>query len=373
MTITVMRTEAEFADIHMNYGGSSFSGALFDRGYADMPSAWSVWALFSGLLHDIGPDEDTNARVRLGKAMEPVIAGEVAFQKGWDLIEGWDYHDCSIYQSADEMLAAGHARIFVHHPDEPLKIGCTVDFYIREHEDGPGIIECKTRDYLQWVTSYTDDDASIRDRIQLAHQLACHPEIQGGAIAALVGGNDLKVYVYKRADLADMIADIEAKWRELFKRVKEKDEPVLTGGELPYWLQAHDERLGVAENVLAIDTAPIADDMSFDAMAAEYLDAANRRKHYEKIEKLRKAQIVQRLDEHKRARSNRYQVRASYSNVKGKSLTTADVEKAGGVIEVRKPHIRVTLKFDDDPMTTQAPTEAALKAGMDAQAPLDRE
>ena len=366
MTITVMRSESEFADIHRNYGGSSFSGALFDRGYADMPSAWSVWAMFSGLLDDVGPDEDTNARVRLGKAMEPVIAGEVAFQKGWDLIEGWRYHGLK------DRVHVADKRIFVHHPDESLKIGCTVDFYIREHEDGPGIAECKNRDYLQWVTSYDDDDASIRDQIQLAHQLACHPEIQWGAIVALVGGNDLKVYVYKRAALADMISDIEAKWRELFQMVKEKREPILTGGELPYWLQVHDERLGVAEDTLAIDDSPIADDISFDEMAAEYLDAVGQRKYYNYIVDTRKAQIVQHLAEHSRARSNRYQVRASYSNVKGKSLTTADLEAAGGVIEVRQPHIRVTLKFDDDPMTVQAPTEAALKAGMDAQAPLDR-
>ncbi len=373
MTITVMKSESEFAQIHYHYGGSSYSGALFDRGYADMPSAWSVWAWFSRLLDDVGPDEDTNARVRLGKAMEPVIAGEVAFQKGWDLIDGLDYHQPEEDQTHVVIPDPDDYRIFVHHPDETLPIGCTVDFYVREHEDGPGIIECKNRDYLQWVTSYTDDDASIRDQMQLAHQLACHPEIQWGAIAALVGGNDLKVYVYKRADLADMITDIEAKWRELFLMVKEKREPILTGGELPYWLAAHDERLGLTEDALAIGTESIVDDMTFDDMASEFLDAAERRKHYEKIEKLRKAQIVQHLDEHSRARSNRYQVRASYSNVKGKSLTTADLEKAGGKIVIRKPFIRVTLKFDDDPMTAQAPTEAALKAGMDAQAPLDRE
>ncbi len=368
MTITVMKSESEFAHIHRTYGGSSFSGALFDRGYADMPSAWSVWAMFSGLLDDVGPDEDTNARVRLGKAMEPVIAGEVAFQKGWDLIEGYEYLDWTLANSA----WSTKFRLFVHHPDESLKIGCTVDFYIREHEDGPGIIECKNRDYLQWVTSYDDDDASIRDQIQLAHQLACHPEIQWGAIAALVGGNDLKVYVYKRAALADMISDIEAKWRELFLMVKEKREPVLTGGELPHWLQVHDERLGTHDDPLAIDAGDIVDDMTFDDVAAEYLDAAERRKHYEKIEKKRKAQIVQHLAEHSRARSNRYQVRASYANVEGQAIRTADVEKAGGVIVVKKPHIRVTLKFADDPMTVQAPTEDALKAGMDAQAPLDR-
>lgn len=371
MTITVMKTEDQFAEIHRTIGGSSYSAALFDRGYADMPSAWSVWAWFSGKLQDMGPDEETNARVRIGKAIEPVIAAEVAFQKGWDLIYGWQYHVHD--DQIDEMAVAFCDRIFVHHPDDTLKIGCTVDRYIREHEDGPGIIECKNRDYLQWVTSYTDDDASIRDRIQLAHQLACHPEIAWGAIAALVGGNDLKVYVYKRADLADIIADVEERWRRLFKMVKDKEEPVLTGGELPNWLLVHDEGLGSTIETLSITDDKITDDMTFDDMAAEYLDAAERRKHYNKIEGTRKAQIVQHLDEHVVARSNRYKVRASYSKVTGKTITTAEVEAAGGEIVIRKSSTRVTLKFDDDPMTAQAaPNEALLKAGMDAQAPLDK-
>ncbi len=101
--ITVMKSEADFAEIHLNYGGSSFSAALFDRGYADMPSAWSVWALFSGKLEDVGPDEETDARVRIGKAIEPIIAGEVAHKMGWDLIEGWEYH---VDQTSQGVLTA---------------------------------------------------------------------------------------------------------------------------------------------------------------------------------------------------------------------------------------------------------------------------
>lgn len=361
--ITVMKTEADFADIHQNYGGSSFAAALFDRGYGDMPSAWSVWAVFSGKLDDLGPDEDANARVRIGKAIEPVIAAEVAFKMGWDLLEGHMYHDDATSQD----------RIFVHHPDADLKIGCTVDRYIREHEDGPGIIECKNRDFMQWIDSYTDDDASIRDRIQLAHQFACHPEITWGAIAALVGGNDLKIYRYKRKDLQEMIDDVEARWRWIWGKIDGQEEPTLTGGELPNWLKVHDEQLGLTEDALSIGDDTVAEGLTFDQIAADYLDAGERRKHYDKIEKNHKAYIVQHLQEHKFARSNRFKVRATYSNVKGKIITTAEVEAAGGEMEIRKPHVRCTLKFDDDPMDSQGPAKPSrdtLKAAMDAQAPL---
>lgn len=372
--ITVMKTEADFAEIHQNYGGSSYSAALFDRGYADMPSAWSVWALFSGKLEDVGPDEETNARVRIGKAIEPIIAGEVAHKMGWDLIEGYDYHDVDLLTIP---LEYNEGRIFVHHPDKELKIGCTVDRYIREHEDGPGIVECKNRDFLQWVENYTDDDASIRDQIQLAHQFACHPEIQWGAVAALVGGNDLKIYRYKRADLQEMIDDVESRWRWLWGKIESQEEPTLTGGELPNWLRVHDEGLGVHEEALPIGGDTVADGMTFDQLAEEYLDAVGRRTTYGKIEKERKAQIVQHLQEFKFARSNRYKVRASYAKVQGKSVTVAEVEAAGGELVIRNAHIRVTLKFDDDPMTEQGspsasprPSQSALKKAMDAQAPL---
>lgn len=368
--ITVMKTEDQFADIHRNYGGSSFAAALFDRGYGDMPSAWSVWAVFSGKLEDLGPDEEANARVRLGKAIEPVIAGEVAHLKGWDLLEGFQYHKSKI-----DLLKHADARIFVHHPDKDLKIGCTVDRYIREHEDGPGIIECKNRDYMQWIESYTDEDASIRDQIQLAHQLACHPEIQWGAIAALVGGNDLKVYTYKRHDLQEMIDDVEARWRWIWGKIESQEEPTLTGGELPNWLKAHEDGLGLSDEPLVIPDDPVADGMTFDQLAEEYLDANSRTKTYKKIADNRKAQVIQRLQENSRARSNRYHVKATYSKVKGKTITAADLGP-DGAFEVRKPHVRVTLKFDDDPMTGQGdsrkPTKEELKAGMDAQAPIDQ-
>jgi hypothetical protein len=368
--ITIMKNEADFARVHREYGGSSYSAALFDRGYQDMPSAWSVWALFSGKLEDIGPDEDTNNRVRIGKAIEPVIAEEVAFKMGWDLLEGAFYHADEQGWELSPSDPINASRIYVHHPDETLKIGCTVDRYIREHEDGPGIIECKNRDFMQWIENYTDDDASIRDQIQLAHQFACHPEIKWGAIAALVGGNDLKLYRYKREDLTDMIADIESRWRWLFSKVDAKEEPPLTGLELPNWLKAHEDGLGLTQDELTINDDLVGDGMTFDQLAEEYQEAGSRRKHYDKLEKQRRAQIVQHLNEHSKARSNRYRVFAKYSKVKGKSVTIADVKAAGGELEIRKEHFRLTLNFKDDAMTDQGkPTAGEKKAAKDFQAP----
>ena len=79
-----------------------------------------------------------------------------------------------------------------------------------------------------------------------------------------------------------------------------------------------------------------------------------------KTKKEMKAKIVQRLGDHKFARSNRFHVRHTVTEVAESTST-------------RKAHKRSTLKFDDDPVDAQdAPAPADLQAGMDAQAPLDK-
>lgn len=392
--------EEHFQQIHSQYGGSSFSAALFDCGYQDMPSAFSVYAHFKGLVPHDGSNLDNVARVRIGKMMEKVIAAETTHQKGWELLTGAHYHD----------IANAHEdRVFVLHPDPALRMGCTVDCYVKEHEDGPGIIECKNRDYLQWLDGYIDGHASIRDRIQLSHQFLCHPEIKWGCIAALVGGNTLEIYTYKPADLADIMADIEAGWRDMWRRVDEGDEPTLTGNELPLWLLAHNEALGVSPAVLRLDVDAMAGDLPFDKAAQTYVEANSLAKTYTKAAKEMKAVLIQSLQEHGRARSNRYHVVCKYSNIDAAIVTLPENIKVGlraaslvpELMEADQAHIeaaldwsqptrkastRTTLKFELDPVDPEAqaamqananmqapeakPTADMKKAHMDAQAPL---
>ena len=379
MPIIEIKDDEHWHQLRAKHGGSSESGALFGYGYTDLPSKWSLWAIHAGKMAT--PDLDDDDRVWMGKEIEPVIARMVVRKMGWDLIE---------------------KKIYVTHPNPDIKMGSTVDRYIVEHEDGPGICELKNRDFLRWVDDYTEEDASIRDRIQLAHQFCCHPEATWGAVGVLVGGTELKIYKYKREDLAEMMADIEAGWVDLWRRVAEDDEPELTDGELPNWLRVHQERLREETASLTIE------DGSFDDMVEAFQIADVLAKENEKIAKKLKASIVQKLDTHPMARSNRFSVRAKYVEVadtilpvtKGfmKALlyslefagNNGDGETCGvintiikdGGIKARKGHSRILLKFDDSPMPTRDPEAAAaehraknkpsaaeLKAGMDMQAP----
>ena len=390
MTITPVdiKSEKHFDELHRTYGGSSFAPALFDAGYADMPSMYSVYAHLSGQVEDVGPAD--SQRLRIGKMIENVIAAELNLATGWSIIDAREYWHGK----------PGATRMFVL--DKERRIGATCDRYVKEHEDGPGIIECKNRDYLQWVENYTDEDASIRDQIQLAHQFVLHPEITWGCVAVLVGGNSLKHYVYRPTDgkMPEIMADVEAKWAELWQRIADRDEPTLMGAELPIWLEAHRDALErPPEDLIEIGADHVkGTELTFDMIAKDYLDAKERAKHYGKIERDMKALIVQRLDEHTTARSNRYRIVAKYTPVKASSVTLpltvqdglrgllpklsrSEQNFLGTVIgfekETRKAGFRLTLNFDDDPVDAEAQAAQAeqrkrdMKAAQDFQAPLD--
>lgn len=301
--------EAHWHSLRARVIGSSDVPALFDYGYANKPSAWSVYAEKTGMIpHADLDDED---RVWIGKQMEPVIAAYVTRRFGYDLIDG--------------------ARWHVVHPKFDF-MGCTIDRFVVEHEDGIGIVETKNRDFLEFRDNYFDpktgeEAPSLRDKIQVAHQFACLPEVQWGMLAVLVGGNDLKTFLFKREELADMIADIEKACADMHDRLIQGDEPDVTARELPDWLKAHQEAFRLEEPPQDIDST------TFDEDVETYLDADATAKEKKKIADQAKARVLQRCGEFKFNRSNRYQVRVNRSEVEEK-------------MTLRKAHSRVTLKIE---------------------------
>lgn len=315
-------------------GGSSDSPALFDHGYANMPSAWTLWALKSGEISAKELWKEDDDRAWYGKELQGLTARAVTRKMGWDLID---------------------AGLYVYHPDATTRMASTVDFYCTKHEDGIGIIECKNRDYFRWLDDYTETEASIKDQIQLAHQFACHPKIKWGAIAVLVGGNELKVYPYQREALEHMIDDIETEWRLMWQRVADKDEPALTGKEMPNWLKVHLEDLGKIEEPVELPS-------SLNSTIAAYNHAKEELKELNKVKSNAEAEILQAMQTRGAGISNVYRVGIKYSEVAEST-------------SVRKAHVRktITIKTNDFERTEADPevTAATIQAGIDAQAPLD--
>lgn len=334
MTTYPIKGVEDNAAMRRQFGGSSEVGALFGVGYDNMPSRWSLWAVKSGKME--APPLDDDDRVFMGKVIEPAIAALVRRKTGWDIYPAGVY---AVKDGADGK------------PDMAYRMGATIDYSVSEHEDGPGIIECKNRDFIRWKEDYTDDDASMRDRLQLAHQFACLPGMKWGVVAVLVGGNELKLYRYTRAAMATMIADIEAAWLQFWRDVDAGNEPKLDEGEVPAWLSIHPER---PEQPAVVDVT----DPTFDQDCATYLSNDATAKAAAKIAAAARARIIQAIEKHGGARSNQYRVRATY----------IDVPEA--VIN-RKAYQQIRLNFDFDPRPAMDPDAkaATLRAAEAFQAP----
>lgn len=220
----------DHAALRARYGGSSEAPALFGLGYESLASPYMVWALKCGIVQPPALDDDD--RVFFGRELEGVIGKAVARKHGWELRRA-------------EFYAVNEAH----------RMGATIDFEVVSHPDGPGIIETKNRDYIAWRRSYSETEAADRDKIQLAHQFACIPEMEWGCIAVLVGGNEIKTYPYTRAELVPCIADVKAAWDDLWRRVRDRDEPPLTASDVPTWLRQHPESNGGALVLDHPDTA----------------------------------------------------------------------------------------------------------------------
>lgn len=338
MTTIEIKHNAEWLALRKLYGGGSEAAALFDVGYESLPTKWSLWAWKSGKLPPSDLEDDD--RVAIGKLIEPVIAQLVTRKRGWDLERVRQY---VIKDGPDGK------------PDERLRMGATLDYIVREHEDGPGIVECKNRDYLQWVQHYTNDAPSQRDIVQVAHQLSCMPECQWAAVAVLVGGNDLKVYTFKRSTLAPIIRDVEAAWADLWQRVASGDEPSLTGDDMPAWLETQEFKPAPA---LYIDDGTIEGDGGFDDLVDRYLISNGTAKQHAKIADDAKAKILQRLEAHEHAQSNRHKIKATYTKVAASVVRLPDLYR-----EILK---RAAIVMRKSPLTWMGLTPEQIATDLDS-------
>lgn len=145
-----------------------------------------------------------NDRMKWGRNLEPAIAQGVADDQGWKI-----------------------AKLDVYMRDIDVRMGSSFDYQIVSSSDGPGILEIKNVDWLQFQQKWIDHgnenyEAPEHIELQVQHQL----EISGfewAAIAVLVGGNEAKV-LHRNRDRG-IGADIRAKVTEFWERVKANRPP----------------------------------------------------------------------------------------------------------------------------------------------------
>lgn len=141
---------------------------------------------------------EDNERMKWGRRLEAAIAYGIAEDHGWD---------------------ARPFKVYGRHDDCP-RMGSSFDFEVIDPERGPGILEIKNVDSLQYRRAGWEDEegaeAPVHIEIQLQHQL----EVSGrawGAIGVLVGGNTPKVFIRERdTDIGESIRNkIAAFWRSI--------------------------------------------------------------------------------------------------------------------------------------------------------------
>lgn len=158
--------------------GASEAAAIM--GESKWATPFSVWA---AKVHDIDVIEETE-RMRIGKALEPVIA---------DLFSDWAEQNIGEYcylEGDGETLFTS-----VHHPF----IACSPDKIVcKRNGDVIGILEIKTtdgRNLADWI-----DAPPLYYQIQVQQQLYVM-NMTRAWIAVLIGGNEFRVYPCKRNDV----------------------------------------------------------------------------------------------------------------------------------------------------------------------------
>ena len=145
-----------------------------------------------------------NDRMKWGRRLEESIARGAAEDMGWEI-----------------------QKLDVYMRDIDARIGSSFDFQILSSTNGPGILEIKNVDWLQYQKSWSDDGAGNIEgpahiELQVQHQL----EVSGfswAAIAILVGGNETKIVLRNRDK--EIGADIRAKVSEFWDRVNSNRPP----------------------------------------------------------------------------------------------------------------------------------------------------
>lgn len=255
-------------------GGSEIA-ALFDCQPAYALSKYALWCVKSGR---IAPPEVTGERPKWGLRVERAIAEGVMEEHGWKVRQaGW----------------AAHPSI--------AGMGCTLDFLIDDHEDGPGVLETKNVDWLAHKREWSDGEPPVHILLQHQHQLAC-TGFGWGAVAALVGGNDLMIYKYQRRD--KLISDIERRVLAFWQSIADNKPPPVDGSD------SAAEALKAMYPAATLDEIDLSADNELPELCAKLAWARDAEKTAKADASEARNRILAKVGEHKRATCSGWIVKA---------------------------------------------------------------
>lgn len=282
-------------------GGSEVS-ALFGVQPAYALSHYALHMVKAGM---VPPPEVSGPRPRWGLRLEEAIAEAVHEERGWSVTKGGYVSD---------PVTRG--------------MGCTLDYIASDVEgrDGPGALELKNTDWLQHKREWVEDEPPLHILLQHQHQMAC-TGFAWGAVACLVGGNDLRIYEYDARP--GLIADIRRRVTEFWAAIDDGREPPVDGSDsAAYAIRARhptmtDELVDFSEN------------NELPGLCVVKLEMAERRRADKKVEDEVDNRIAAIIGPHARVRAAGFWINTA--TIKASSYTVS-----------RKESRRTTIKAQEE-------------------------
>lgn len=178
----VVQGESHWHDLRLQNIGSSECSALFGLQASYAQSAFTLWQVKSGKIKPPHVDDSPGSRVWFGKRMEPIIGKMAAELYGWDAVIqpgpfAVDDQTSGMSGSLDGVI------------QEPGKAERELGF------KGPGVLEIKRIEWLQFKMNWTDSEPPFGTVLQNQHLCAC-AGFSWGVVAALVSEIGFVVYRY---------------------------------------------------------------------------------------------------------------------------------------------------------------------------------
>lgn len=287
MILDLPHDSTEWHAARAKHVGGSEIAALFDLPESERPNymltRFALWHIKAG---NAPPPRVDNPRTKWGLMLEEATAHGAAEQEGWTVKKGG----------------------YVSDPTTP-GLGCTLDYIVVEdpEEDGPGALEAKNVDWLVHRRSWKDSEPPLHILLQLQHQLAA-TGYSWGCVAALVGGNECRVYRYKARP--KLIADIRRRVREFWTSIAEGKEPPVDGSD-----SATAVLRALYPDVID-DSVDMSASNEWPEAVGEFIAAADKRKSADQEYEFAKNRVVALLGGHKRGWGGGYQVNTSITPAK---------------------------------------------------------
>ena len=245
---------------------------------------------------------EPNERMKWGNRLESAIAQGAAEDMGWNI-----------------------AKLNVYMRDQAARIGSSFDFEIKSSANGPGILEVKNVDWVQYQKNWIDDgngniEAPEHIELQVQHQM----EISGFewcAIVALVGGNEQKIVLRNRD--RDIGKSIREKTGEFWNRVLQNQPPSADYTRDAEFIIKQLRRDSVEGLVAEADE-------QLENMIRDYEFIRKEHSDLEKIKDQRRAEILERIGQASKVITSFGSL--STGQVKGRSGTLITPQMVGTVI-----------------------------------------